>query len=959
MPKRLEEQVINFPIARGRDGGSDPQVVSENLLEAKNVVQDKRGSLNKRTGYSQGQVEGEGTAVGVGMFPTDLDQPAAIFKQNGASSSSDDRFVARYLHDGAWEDFKFHGLAPLDVRATPVSSLVDQTENIESLGLAVNESLGYFCVASVSDTTGTLKAIVVELDNNIAVGSTTRIPSLLGVSKCRVISNPDQNSFEVFFIDGSANLRYISWSSGGGWTSPTTLLTSVTNYDIAPAVRSGVNQFVVVHMSPGAGADRYNTSWVNQASFTGLSGILTDIYSCWQRPSSSDQVVMAGLELNADEVNLHVLDVDTDTASNAGTYLNMGDNVDVVLGATDSPVGSTYGTVFTVSNDLGARPVIGSSLSTALEIRPINSGPIVPLSPPILLDSSGTQSGFLVSRDSTLYLYGYGAYGLPLANFFIDSIDETVNPRYVAKAVQLTSGKTLACIPTNTGIVRLDIEQVEGLPYVISEGQPLLGGGLLRMVDKGALYSAGPMAPPTIPAALTETSGGSIAAGSYSVRATHEYTDSTGRLWRSRPSVAQTIDVSTNSYRIQGRVSILPSPGAGPLGLQDSDQNPVTKVWRTEDDGEIHYLANTDSAYSETSFTLSEADATIIDNASLYTTGGVLENDFPPSFAVMGTYRNRVLGVPMEDRNLVWYSKARAENLGVEFSQFLTLRFSVPEITAIGDMDDVCVVFGETEIYAFHGEGPNDLGVGQFSVPRRLGAAVGCVDWRTLIEIPDGLLFKSLEGWYVLGRDLRTRYIGSPVKDFDDTEVKRTLRSGDREATIFLADGTVLVLDLDDYSWYIWDNHTNLVDAVKVSDGVHWLDSSNQASSPDGSFTDGSASYGMLIDTPWFSLGGVAGFQRLWEVGIQGTWKSSHTLKVTIYYNYDETDSAEYTLSLTSSTVPYLMRIKPNKQRANAIRLRIEDTSQAGTEESFSLLGIKLKVGVAPKTPFNTGRELT
>jgi len=183
-------------------------------------------------------------------------------------------------------------------------------------------------------------------------------------------------------------------------------------------------------------------------------------------------------------------------------------------------------------------------------------------------------------------------------------------------------------------------------------------------------------------------------------------------------------------------------------------------------------------------FTDTQADANILGNSLIYTTGGVVEDIGPPASTVMTIFDDRLWLVDAEDRNLLWFSKQVIEGTPVELSDLLTLYIaptigaegSTGPITALSTMDDKLVIFKQNAIYYINGTGPdNTASNSSYSQPTFITATVGCVDQNSIVFTPNGLMFQSNKGIWLLGRDLSTSYIGAPVQKFNSSAVVSSL----------------------------------------------------------------------------------------------------------------------------------------------------------------------------------------
>ncbi len=163
----------------------------------------------------------------------------------------------------------------------------------------------------------------------------------------------------------------------------------------------------------------------------------------------------------------------------------------------------------------------------------------------------------------------------------------------------------------------------------------------------------------------------------------------------------------------------------------------------------------------------------------------MVENIGAPPTSVMTLFKSRLFLVDAEDKNLLWYSKQVIESTPVEMSDLFTL-FVAPTIgaqgntgpiTALSSMDDKLIIFKKNAIYYLVGVGPDNTGASNdFSDPVFVTSTVGCDEQNSIVFTPNGLQFQSDKGIWLLGRDLSTTYIGSPVEESNASYVYRFIR---------------------------------------------------------------------------------------------------------------------------------------------------------------------------------------
>lgn len=449
-------------------------------------------------------------------------------------------------------------------------------------------------------------------------------------------------------------------------------------------------------------------------------------------------------------------------------------------------------------------------------------------------------------------------------------------------------------------------------------------------------------------------SGGSMSDGTYSIKVIYEYTDPQGRRHRSAPSTLESHTLSHGGSSQQITVTV---------GYPSLHYPQFTiSVYRTEDGGSLYYLAATkavdySSAYSAdtTTVDLTIDDATLIANGPLYTDSGELESRSMPPGGIMAAAGDHLLVVPDYDRDSVWVSKPARENVGLEFSGLLRVHIREGgDITALAVLDGRVIAFKEKSIHAFTLQPTSVFGPVRSSAPRRLPTDTGCTDPNSLLVTAQGIYFKGHKGIYLLTRSLTVEPIGLPADDYSQYTVLAATLMEDKRLCVFDLSGAgeSLIYDYEHGAWGTWEYDAGNAEARDsvVWDGKHvWVDGSAQVwSETDGTYLDGTTAIDMLADLPWVHIGRLTGFQRLWWIYILGEYISAHDLKISIWYDGQDSGAAAevFTYSPTSDPGEYLARAKPAQQKCRSFRLRIEDDNQQSDYESLRLTELEVEVGV-------------
>lgn len=396
----------------------------------------------------------------------------------------------------------------------------------------------------------------------------------------------------------------------------------------------------------------------------------------------------------------------------------------------------------------------------------------------------------------------------------------------------------------------------------------------------------------------TDTTGGLITAGTYNYVFTYEWTDNQGNLHRSAPSIPLTVvtsgGTSTNTLYVPT------------LRLTyKTDPNPVRIVgyrWSVAQQVYYQFTSITSPIVNDPTvdfvvITDTLSDAAILGQTLLYTTGGVIENIAPPAATASTLFKNRLFIVDAEDRNLLWYSKQVIEGVPVEMSDLLTLyvaptsgsQGSTGPITALSALDDKLIVFKRNAIYYITGIGPDNTGASNdFTDPVFITSAVGCPNPNSIVLMPQGLMFQSDKGIWLLGRDLSTQYIGAPVESYNDQVVKSATAIPGTNQIRFTVDAGVTLMY--DYYYQQWGTFTN-VRAISSTlyEGLQtYLNEFGAVfQEAPGTYVDGSTPVLMSFTTGWMNLAGLQGYERFYFMYLLGTYITPFKLNVQMAYDYN------------------------------------------------------------------------
>ncbi len=307
------------------------------------------------------------------------------------------------------------------------------------------------------------------------------------------------------------------------------------------------------------------------------------------------------------------------------------------------------------------------------------------------------------------------------------------------------------------------------------------------------------------------------------------------------------------------------------------------------------------------SITDGQADTSILGNTILYTTGSVIENIAAPASIHSALFKSRLFLIDAEDRNLLWFSKQVISNTPVEMSDLLTLyvaptsgaQGSTGPMTALSAMDDKLIIFKKDAIYYVTGQGPDNTGANNdFTDPIFVSSSVGTSNPNSIVLTPNGLMFQSDKGIWLLDRSLQTSYIGASVESFNSLQVMSAqVIPATTQVRFVLEDNTTLMYD---YFYNQWGTHSN-ISAIFATlyQGQHtYLNSFGQIYQElPGTYVDGSEAVLMSLTTSWINIAGLQGFERFYFANLLGVYKSPFKLAVTLAYNYNPSATQSITVT--------------------------------------------------------------
>lgn len=441
-----------------------------------------------------------------------------------------------------------------------------------------------------------------------------------------------------------------------------------------------------------------------------------------------------------------------------------------------------------------------------------------------------------------------------------------------------------------------------------------IGGGFLWAYDGLAPVEHGFHLYPDY-CSVTLSSGGNYLAGSHSFCVVYSWVDQRGNTQYSAPSVPFTVTATANQ---KGTVLF---PYLSMTAKQGTRSNVMVEIYRTTIDptslavGSIFYKVGEAENVPTTvtgSFIDTSTEAAALQGVQLYTTGGVVENTEPDPVGSITTHRNRLFTVSSTNPLTVFYSKIAKPGLPAEFnfdSFYLSIDPEGGNVSAVASMDDKLIVFKSDRVLMVTGQGPDDTGAqDDFSDSVLVTTDCGCINPRSIVSTPDGLMFQSRKGIYLLSRGLQAIYIGAPVQNYnsmtvtsaqlirDKNQVRFTMRADDVTPS-----GIAIIYDYYARQFATFTNINASDSAIWHGTFTYLRPSGLTYTETPGLYSDAGRWIRMLVTTSWIQFAGMQGFQRIYRFLILGQYFSPHKLQIRIATNYDGT-SIKQTETITPET---------------------------------------------------------
>lgn len=910
----LPKQNLAIPFAVSLDTKTDPfQVQPGNMLSLSNAVYDADKRLQKRNGFSAL------AALPEGMSPTTIATQNENLVVIGNTLQAYSRDSMQWIAKGRFQPVRLS-----------VAALVRSSFGQTAADAAVSSS-GIVCTVFRNSNTRYAYQIA-ESDTGATLVSEVSLPLTAEQARVFVLSNYFIITF-IATVAGTPHLQYISIPTNNltGPASPVDLSTQVSSLSAGyDGVVANGALYIAWDGSDLGGAIRtsYLDSNLNQHNTTADAGYVGDLITVTSDTTGNTPVIWISFY---DDSTTDINTMAKNSALNpvlVPTLVTTGDTVTHITSTAQEGSNRIY---YEVDQDYSYATIPDNMIQYNSVTQLGTVGPDT-----VLVRSVGLASKSFIIGNHTYMLTAYPGQFQP-SYFLVDDTGFVVAKLaysngggypttqvlsnvsiqgnvarigYLLKdllaPVNRTQGSTVVGIYSQTG-VNLATFDLNGVNLVTAEvgGSLHIAGGFLWDYDGTQLVENNFHLWPEDIQLTQSNSTGTLSAQTYFYQVTYEWTDAAGNVHRSSPSVPYEITVTAPNDTVTLDIPTL---------RLTAKLNVRTCIYRWSQAQQNYYMVTSITSPTLSSPTVdsiqyvdTQPDANILGNLLLYTTGGIVENIAPPACSNLCLYKSRLVLVDSENPNLLWYSKQVIENTPVEMSDLFTIytapttgaQGSTGDTTALSAMDDKLILYKKDAIYYITGNGPDNAGANNdFSAATFITAVVGCINQQSIVFIPQGLVFESDKGRWLLGRDLGTQYIGSPVEGFNNYITSSAVGiPGTNQVRMTLANGPTLMYDYFYGRWGTFSNPAAL--SSTLYDGMHtYLSAREQvlAETPH-SYVDVATPVTISFTTGWFNLAGLQGFERAYFLYLLGEYRSPHKLQVSLAFDYNPSPSQAVLIS--------------------------------------------------------------
>lgn len=496
------------------------------------------------------------------------------------------------------------------------------------------------------------------------------------------------------------------------------------------------------------------------------------------------------------------------------------------------------------------------------------------------------------------------------------------------------------------------------------------------------------------PSVFVQDSGAGIGVdlGLHQYVAVFEYKCFDGNSRWSRVSIPSALVLAaSNDVNVEVLV-----PGVSKTPLQTLVDKTTVHIYRTSAGGITFHLVDSfrlTSTATTIGFLDQMSDSTLITRPLLFrqplVAGSPVDRYHTLSTNCMVKHKDRVF---YASGSTVYYSSFFVDGEAPWFAPefFIYVPGGQGPITGLASSDGTLIVFKEDSVFLVDGDGPPENGgTGlEYTPPRRIQTEFGCIDQRSILQLPDGVMFRSNRGFELLGSNGRVKFVGENVSStvdsnqftcgaiFDRNYGRAQFLIAPTETAPFQYSGAVIAsLDLTSAAWSIWKPVVEVQDLVYANvadvstrpsvfyigsdndtvwcefDGIR-LDGANPIASPTygGSYVSG------VMTTGWIRSS-MQNRIRVDELLVLARNVNNHDVKVSVAYDYSNTwVTTDQTVFEADNWVGEEIKqlcFQVPQPECQAIRFKIEDVAPSDTGSfpvvkgaGAEFMGLTVKLGI-------------
>lgn len=517
-----------------------------------------------------------------------------------------------------------------------------------------------------------------------------------------------------------------------------------------------------------------------------------------------------------------------------------------------------------------------------------------------------------------------------------------------------------------------------------ANGLLLISGGVVQGFDGARAFELGfPYEPDDLRlAAFTSSNGAGTLTNSakYGYRFVYAWTDARGNEHRSAPSGVVGVTLGAADDTVAGTVPNLHITNKVSAAIAGSPVDIL--VFRTTANGRTYFfhsrIANVANT-TPTAFTDTTPDTSITSNEEL--NGAEVASTIPAGGTLVHVWRESVVVADTETGD-VWFSKPLVTGDGPGFSGSMTQApWDGGAVTALADLESTLVVGKAESLWRIDGDPPANNGSSSLTSPVRIPSAAGIATPTGTLRTPEGVVFMSGQGLYILDRGFSVSFLGAGVASsvppgtvFAGCAVlpaQNLARWVVRESTV--------APNLDLFHSRLRQSPQWTVDALRdpaASTAVAnvlgacmyrgafvWFGGEDEGSLYSESTTnfydtDGATSRlpAMDVEVAYEQASGKQGFQRLFRAALLASKATDVTPTLTL--TSDTASNARSWTDTEVSALPDLPNVSlrigpgttPGAGRVQWVKLRFQDAAPTvaslGTGEGWTLRSVALEIGL-------------